>query len=426
MYGGRAALMGHRFASLGGNAETPPHSAISVALLPYECENDGILGGDFAPRMTVVVNRALMQFANLKVTYAGTTLRLGGTRRSRDALGKTLGVKYLIEGCIDRVDQILSFKHVVHDTEAGKRWALPSVEVHISNLHGAGIWVAPQIMRALVPDLHEFELERVLSGDRGSPGAQDFLLRALMAIQRLTRKSLDEAEDLLIRAQVIDPSFASAFAWHARVCSLRIGQGWTDDAAEMGHRANQLANTAIDLDPRNAVALAVAGHMRSYLCREYEAGLELCDRAIAACSNEPLAWIMSSVALAYLGDGREGLRRANYGMSLSPLDRLAFLHQAYAAVSAYVAGDYVETLRLARLSLADNPNYTANVRTIACVLVGLGEIQEARRYGAQLLRMQPDYARDYERLILFRDPLVRERAFKHLQTAGVIPPRQHL
>lgn len=405
-----------------GDGGPQRRSATSIAVCPYVSVGKHDQNAGFAACVTLIIIDALMGFADLKVISAGSMLSFGRYDRSLRSIGRALGVRYILTGEIAQYGPTLIFSHMICDTETGEIWPLLDTPVGVGNLHDFERWVVPRIIGEVLPDLQDIEIEKALAKPTRSLRAQDCFLRGWVALHRLTRAGLDEAEHYFVRAQKLDPSYATAFAWHARVHSIRIGQDWTIDPKATGREAERLAIKAITLDPYNAVALAIAGHMRSYIFRDYRGALALFERAIAAGPNEPTAWLLSSVTLAYVGRASEGRRNAEYALSLSPRDRLSFLFHAFAATCMYAEGDYAAAERSARLSYSENPHYSATHRLLATSLAAQGRLREAREFGAGLLRMQPAFAQDSERLILFADPIVRARCFRHLRMAGVVPP----
>ena len=66
-------------------------------------------------------------------------------------------------------------------------------------------------------------------------------------------------------------------------------------------RGGDLAERAVTLDPADARALTLAGHVRSFLGKRAAEGCALHDRAIALNPNLALAWCFSGLAHCYLG-----------------------------------------------------------------------------------------------------------------------------
>ena len=86
----------------------------------------------------------------------------------------------------------------------------------------------------------------------------------------------------------------------------------------------------------------------------------------------------------------------------------------------YANGDYAEAVKWGRLSINENPTYTATHRLFAASLVALGRTTEAHQVVGALLRLEPDFTLEaYARTRQpFREPKLRERFLDHLRKAG--------
>jgi adenylate cyclase len=209
-------------------------------------------------------------------------------------------------------------------------------------------------------------------------------------------------------------------AWGARWHSLLIGQGWSTNREADSSEALRLAGRAIELDRGNALALATNAHLRSYLLHDYEAGLEGFEKALTVCPNHSLAWLLSAGTLSYIGDTKKAVSNGERGLRLSPFDRGLFYYYMFLMLSHYANGDYAEAMKWGRLSMNENPTYTATHRLFAASLVASGRTPEAQDVVHALLRLEPDftlaaYARTRQP---FREPKLRERFLDHLRRAG--------
>ena len=72
-----------------------------------------------------------------------------------------------------------------------------------------------------------------------------------------------------------------------------VGQGWADDPEAATRRAGELADAAVAMDPNDARALTLAGHVRGFLLRRPAEAAVLHDRAISLNPNLAIAWCFS-------------------------------------------------------------------------------------------------------------------------------------
>ena len=212
-------------------------------------------------------------------------------------------------------------------------------------------------------------------------------------------------------------------AWLARWYSLLIGQGWSADARKDRETACDVAAKAIELDGQNALALATYGHLRAYLFHDYDSALVYFERALAACPNSALAWILSSGTLSYVGRGEEAVRHAERAMRLSPFDQNLFVNYTFLGLAHYTSGAYDEAVKWGRMALSERPMYTANLRILAASLAAHGQPDEAHGIAARLMSLEPGFTLDeFDRTLLpFRDRARRVQYLDHLRQAGLPP-----
>jgi adenylate cyclase len=135
-----------------------------------------------------------------------------------------------------------------------------------------------RVATAIAPNLRERELSRALRKHPGSLTAYDLTLQALDQLYRLDRASLAQARSLLEQAISIDPDYGPAYS---RLASLRlrwVAQGWSEDEIADRTMAASAARLAIERDRNDAVALAIYGHIQSYLLKDYRIATDYLDR----------------------------------------------------------------------------------------------------------------------------------------------------
>jgi adenylate cyclase len=220
---------------------------------------------------------------------------------------------------------------------------------------------------------------------------------------------------------VEDSNFAMPAAWAARWHSLHVGQGWSTNPEEDRAKAVELAARAIELDGQNALALSTYGHLKAFLFHEYDSALTYFDRALAACPNHSLAWMLSVSTLSYVGRTEQAIRHAEQALRLSPLDRTLFTYYSSLSLAHYAHGSYEEAVRWGMMSVNENPLYTSNLRYLTASLAALGREHEAQEMGTRLMRQEPDFRLGaYGRMRQpFRDPAIAQRFMEHLAEAGL-------
>ena len=398
-----------------------PHALPSIAVLPLHN-----LGGDPADDYLAdgVVEDIVVSLAALRELFViarTSTLVFRGAEPDPRQLGRALGVRYVLMGSIRRRGQDLRISVQLCETQGGGTLWGDRIDTGAEALFEVQDAIVRRVVAGIAPNVRSAELARAMRQRPESFTAYDHTLKALAGIHSLFHDVFDQAREHLAAAMTEDPDFAMPVAWAARWHGLRVGQGWSPDPAQDARAASALAQRAIELDPQNAMALATYGHLKSYLLHDCAAGRPYLDRALEACPNSAIAWVLSGANLAYLGRGAEAVRHAEQGLQLSPFDQGRAYQYSFLAIAHYAQGSYDESLKWARLSVSENPFYTSVRRSVIVALAGLGRLEEARAEAARLLELEPDFCLGaYERVRLpYEQVALRQRCMEHLRAAGL-------
>lgn len=393
----------------------------SIAVLPLQN-----LGGDpaddyFADGIVEDIVLSLAGLRELFVISRASTVRYRGKPADPREIGRVLGARYIAFGSVRRSDRSVRVSIETCDSQTQQTVWGDTVEVAPGELFELQDNIVQKIVAGIAPNVRRTELRNALRKRPESFTAYDYALKAMQIIHSLDQQTFLRARDFLDKAIEEDPHFAMAVAWAARWHSLYVGQGWSSNPSADSVKAIELAARAIELDNENALALATFGHLKSFLFHEYDGALIYLDRALAACPNHSLAWILSSATLSYIGEAQQAINRAEHALQLSPFDQSLFTYYMFLNLAYYAKGEYEASVKWGQMSASENGLYTANHRILIAGLAGLGRLEEARDVAATMLRIEPEFGlRTYERTRQpFRSQHIRERYMKHLRMAGL-------
>jgi DNA-binding SARP family transcriptional activator/tetratricopeptide (TPR) repeat protein len=276
------------------------------------------------------------------------------------------------------------------------------------------------IVAQIDPELMRHEGKRPSRAGGSEATAQDLLLRALPGIYRLDRGSFLQARKLLDASLAADPSSSLTNGWLGYWNLLYVGQGWAEDPVAATSEAARLAERAVMLDPSDARALTLAGHVRAFLAKRPEEAIALHERAITLNPNMALAWCFSGLSHFYLGEHEEALRRIRQAISLSPSDPHAFFFDMALILPSLMAGDRDGAITAGRRAIEINPLFSSSHKGYLSVLGLAGRTREAKEVLSRLMRLEPEFS--VQEAIL-RSPMTRSedlaRYAEGLRLAGL-------
>jgi adenylate cyclase len=393
----------------------------SIAVLPF-AETESRDGGYFGDGMVEDIVNALATLPELFVVSRSSTLAFRSGTIDLRKVREDLGVRYVLSGSVRRSKDRIRIATELSDAESLSVLWSDLVDGRLDDIFDLQDRVSERIVKTIAPHVQEAEISRVARKRPESMNAYDCFLRGLDLVYRLEQEQFDGAQAMFGRAIRQDPQYAAPYAYSALWHAIRIGQGWSRDLAADRAALKGFADAAVARDRLDATSLALCGHVRSIQLKDFESAFALFDRALAASPNSATAWTRSSPTYSYVGDFKEGRRRAELGLRLSPRDRHLFYSYTALALAAYTGEDYDEAIEWGQKARHENANFTANLRFLCAALAATGRLADARAIAQELLIAEPAFR--VERFCAnyaYKDAAQRELFAAHLRAAGLPP-----
>jgi DNA-binding SARP family transcriptional activator/TolB-like protein len=392
-----------------------------VGVMPLQLVGTTEEEAHLAPGLAEEITTALSRFRWMFVISSSSLARFAQESRDEAAIKRTFGVDFLLDGTIQRVRERLRITLRLLDLRAGNQvvWAR-RFDRQSNDLLSLQDEIASEVVAQIDPEILLIEAKRTASRPVVDANAYDLVLRALPLMNRMEREPFTQAGDYLARAIEMEPEYAAAHAWYAYWHVFLVGQDWADDAKAMMQKGGELAERAIMLDSFDARALTIAGHVRAFLHRRLREAAALHERALSLNPNLAMAWALSAVTYAYMGDTDEAESRNLRYKKLSPFDPYAFMFDSFFTLIHLLKRDYESAVAVGRAQTQMAPSLSAGFKPYIAALGHLGRTQEATVARRRLLAMEPEFT--VERYIL-SSPLEREADKQHfaegLRLAGI-------
>jgi len=174
------------------------------------------------------------------------------------------------------------------------------------------------------------------------------------------------------------------------------------------------------LDQFDARGLTIAGHVRAFLHRRLREAIALHERALSLNPNLAMAWALSAIAYAYMGEPEEAERRNVRYKRLSPLDPHAFFFDGFFTVINLLKRDFESAVVAGRSVTQMNPALSAGYKPYLAALGHLGRTQEAAVARRRLLAIEPDFTVEhFLEIAPFERESDRELYARGLRLAGL-------
>lgn len=253
------------------------------------------------------------------------------------------------------------------------------------------------LARRLDGEIERVELMRASRQPVEALSAYDCVLRAIPLMFKTTGDAFAASGRLLRQAEEADPFDSHVYAWRAMWLSLQGDQGFTKDMSSARQELSFVVQRAIELDPANALALAIAGHIASFVEHDYARGLELFDEAMKMDPSSLYASDLYSMTLCYTGRAREAAKLIEGSRKTWERHQQRFYFRTSACIALMIDGSYEDAIDIGRRVINENPNFQAAYRPLIASLGHLGHRREAAAALSSLHRLEPAFSIEWFR-----------------------------
>ena len=392
----------------------------SIAVLPFQNMSGDPEQEYFADGMVEDIITALSRFKSLFVIARNSTFSYKGKSPDIRQVGRDLGVRYVLEGSVRKAGSRVRITGQLIDCETGAHLWADRFDGALEDIFELQDQVTTSVVGAIAPKLDQAEMERAKRKPVENLDAYDCYLRGRAKAQEEGREALEEALVSFYQAIELDPAFAAPHAAAAHCYVTRMVQGWSQNRDWEDAETRRLASRAAASGGDDALALTYAGHSLVAVCREYDTGAALIDKALVINPNLAAGWQRRGLVSIWLGQHEAALEQFTRALRLSPLDPLLFGCEGYIGAVHLFGGRYDEALNWVNRALSHRPNWVVGLRVAAVANVFAGNVDEARKLVARMRQTNPGASiSQYMSMNLYRRPEDVERIVEGLRLAGL-------
>jgi adenylate cyclase len=378
-------LAANRSVPVTSNA-APPLAAARLSLVALPFAN---LSGDpaqdyLADALTDELTTALARIPGAFVIARNTAFTYKGKPVDAKAIGKDLGVRYVLEGSVlPGGAQIRVNAQLIDAANGAHLWA-DQFDTARADLLQTQDEIVTRLARALEVQLPEVEAARLKRTPPANPDAEDFALQCQSALQKggYLGKEAEAGFPLCERALALDPNNVRALTYLA--IKFREGLGLGDL-----QRADELVSRALALDPN----FAEAHTGKAYVLLDQERLDEAMAEAERSHALDPaLSDAYGTMGEASIAFGRfeKSLEYFEKAIRLSPRDPALYYLYGGKARAYNGLRQYDQAIESARWAIAIDPNNRFSGHdALSLAYLYTGRFQKSLESCDQAIRLDP-------------------------------------
>ncbi len=403
-----------------GLTERPPlplPDKPSIAVLP--CVN---MSGDpeqeyFSDGITEQIITSLSKVSDLFVIARTSSFKYKGRKVDVRTVGRELGVRYVLEGSVQRSADRVRINAQLIDAKTGHHLWAERYERPLRDTFAIQDEITLAIVRAMQVSLTKGDQARLIGR---STKNLDAYLKAIQAYEQfllMNRQGSIKAKDLANEAIALDPKYAFPYSTLANAHMLDVWFKFSPSPEESMRLAADAAHKALSLDESDPAVYGALSNLY-IMQRQYDKALASAERALELSPAGARAHQHVGIALLFACRFVEAIPFFEEGLRLNPYPTGTYFRHLGGAYGG--AGRYDEAIAAIKKALQLNPNDIFAHLSLASAYVASGREEEARAEAKEVVRIHPKFSLDhYAKTLTLKDQSVVNETLARLRKAGL-------
>jgi adenylate cyclase len=408
---------------LGGHMTKPAQAAhLSIVVFPFANLSGDPAQDYFADGITENLTTDLSRLSGSFVIARNTAFAFKGKNADAREIGKELGVRYVLEGSVQRDQNQVRVNAQLIDAETGGHLWAERFDKPLADLFSMQDEIVASLASQLGAELVTNEARR--AERTPAPDSMDLYFQGMAWYNKGRNPAdIDRARGFFERALALDPDNLDAAVGKA-AADIQVAISYSvDDKAERLKSVEVNLNRVLSQSPNNAGVHFLMGRTLAQTNRQAQ-GIEELNRALTLNPNLASAHAVIGVAKLYAGHPEETESNVREALHASPRDPDAYVWVGgMMALAKLHLGAYEDALNLFRRSIELNRNYATGRFYLAATLVELDRLDEAKSEVKAALALNPNFTlRRYRDATQSDNPVFlkgRERIIEDMRKAGV-------
>jgi len=388
----------------------------SIVVMPFK----DLGGGDqdsLAEGLRLSLHSMLIKLSGLFLLHTGTVERYREQEVSAVEVGTDLGVRYVVEGAVQRVGNRVRVNLELTDCPARQLVWSERYDRVLDDIFELEDEIALEIVDALDITLRAGESGRAWWRGHSNPAMRQYVHRGISHFYKGSKDDNSAARRLFEKLDTMQPNWPQCLGLIAATHWRDAKFGWSADPAGSNEKAAVLAERSIELGDPDGIGHAILGQIRLFQRRHHEA-IEACGEGLARRPSCPLANGLSAEVMQFCGDPGRAIVRM----------KEAIRHvQVFPPWMAYILaasfrdnGDLDDSIAAAKEFVRLFPDELDGWIILCSDYILSDSNYEAKKVAQQILRLDPSFSiSSFAESQPYRDQTTLESFIEGFSRAGL-------
>jgi adenylate cyclase len=334
----------------------------SLVVLPFVNMSNDPEQGYFSDGLTDVLTGDLSRISSLFVIARNSAFTYKGKAVNMQDIRKELGVRYVLEGSVQKAGEQVRIVTQLIDTTTGSHLWSERYDRPLKDLFALQDEIVQKIVTTLKLQLSLEEQGYIVRKRTDNLAAYDAFLRGKESFSRLTKEGVSQAQTMYEQAIALDPHYTEAYAWLGLTHYHEQLWRWSADPQQSLEQALALARQAIGLDDTLPDAHSLLAKVYA-VQRQYDQAIAEGERAVALDPSNAESYAGQAEVLNFAGRPEHALHAVAQAMRLNPryppwyLFEVGWAHQ--------LTGRYAEAIATQQEVLRRSPHFLSGHLSLA-------------------------------------------------------------
>jgi len=388
----------------------------SIAVLPFENMSGDPEQKYFSDGFTEHIITSLSKVPYIFVIARQSSFSFRDKQMTVQQIAKELGVRYILEGSIQRSGERLRITAQLIDATSGHHIWAENYDRKLKDIFVLQDEIAMNIMAGLQVNIAQQSLGRSSSIQTKNLKAYEKFLKGWELHFRKTEEDSLHARKIFKEAIALDPEYGAPYVMLGHTHLDDIMYWRTKDRAKSLQTADQLAQKAIELTGQNDFNLRLLSVI-FMLRRQYDKAIIEIQKAIELSPNSAHAYFVYGTVLRFSGRNYEAIPIFKKAIRLNPVTPIAYLNML--AWAYFYIEQYEEAIPLWNRTIELNPDYLFAYQGLIGAYQMSGDEIKARESVAEILRIRPTYSMEMVKKFTIKDIERKKRVLEAYRKAGI-------
>jgi TolB-like protein/class 3 adenylate cyclase len=373
------------------NAPAPAEARhLSIVVLPFANLSNDPAEDYFADGVTEGLTTDLSRLRGSFGIARNTAFSFKGKNVDVREIGKELGVRYVLEGSVQRDAGRMRVNVQLIDAETGNHLWADRFDKPLADLFEMQDEIVGRVANQLGAELTSAEARRAQQAS--NPDSMDLYYQGLASLNKgINPENMAQARGYFERSLALDPDNLDALLGLGRVDYSLGGARLSDDFGARLAAAETTIAKVLSLRPNDPLAHEIMGGVLNQTHRS-EQGIAEFERALALDPNLATAHGDIGLAKIFVGRPEEAEAHEKEALRLSPRDSFAWLWLHFAGAAKMARGANEEAVALFRRSIENNRTIPLTHFFLAAGLANLDRLEEAQSEAKAGLALDPGFS----------------------------------